>query len=142
MRQVWVERFLISEKNKTMSNDEILNKSTNENTPLISVCMPVYNRGMYIRDCIESVLSQSFRNFEFVIVDDGSTDETPNIIDSYCDSRIRCIHNKHDYIGSCNLLLTEAKGKYIARIDSDDIMSQDRLQIQFEPVGGINLAHT
>ena len=68
-----------------MSNDEILNKSTNGNTPLISVCMPVYNRGMYIRDCIESVLSQSFRNFEFVIVDDGSTDETPNIIDSYCD---------------------------------------------------------
>ena len=115
-----------------MSNDEILNKSTNGNTPLISVCMPVYNRGMYIRDCIESVLSQSFRNFEFVIVDDGSTDETPNIIDSYCDSRIRCIHNKHDYIGSCNLLLKEAKGKYIARIDSDDIMSQDRLQIQFE----------
>ena len=47
-----------------MSNDEILNKSTNGNTPLISVCMPVYNRGMYIRDCIESVLSQSFRNFD------------------------------------------------------------------------------
>lgn len=107
-------------------------KSSHENAPLVSVCMPVYNRGNYIRDCMESVLSQSFRDFEFVIVDDGSTDETPDIIGSYVDPRIRCIHNKHDYIGSCNLLLKEAKGKYIARIDSDDMMAPERLLVQFE----------
>lgn len=111
---------------------ETAHNVANGNAPLISVCMPVYNRGAYIRECIESVLGQSFRNFEFVIVDDGSTDETPSIIDSYDDSRIRCIHNRHDYIDSCNLLLKEAKGKYIARIDSDDTMSPKRLQVQLE----------
>lgn len=107
-------------------------KPTQERSPLISVCMPVYNRGKYVRDCMESVLGQSLSNFEFVIVDDGSTDETPSIIASYDDPRIRCIHNKHDYIGSCNLLLREARGKYIARMDSDDMMDPERLRVQFE----------
>lgn len=107
-------------------------KPAQERSPLVSVCMPVYNRGNYIRDCMESVLGQSFSNFEFVIVDDGSTDETPGVIAGYDDPRIRCIRNKHDYIGSCNLLLREARGRYIARMDSDDVMDPERLRVQFE----------
>ena len=100
--------------------------------PLVSVCMPVYNRESYIRDCIDSVLTQSLTNFEFIIVDDGSTDNTRTIIENYKDPRIRLICNIHDYIGSCNIMLKEAKGKYIARIDSDDMMMPNRLQNQVD----------
>lgn len=84
--------------------------------------MPVYNASRYLRDCIDSILSQSFTDFELLIVDDGSTDDSVEIIRSYSDSRIRLIENKHDYIGSINLLLQEARGKYIARMDADDVI--------------------
>lgn len=97
----------------------------------ITVCMPVYNREEYIKDCINSILSQTFSDFELLIVDDGSTDETVNIIMSYNDIRIRLIRNNHDYIKSCNMLLQKARGKYIARMDSDDIMIADRLEKQY-----------
>ena len=96
----------------------------------ISVCMPVYNASRYLRDCIDSILSQSFTDFELLIVDDGSTDDSVEIIRSYSDSRIRLIENKHDYIGSLNLLLQEARGKYIARMDADDVMLPNRLETQ------------
>lgn len=94
--------------------------------------MPVYNRAQFIKECIDHILQQTFKDFELLIVDDGSSDETCKIIMSYDDPRIRLIQNKHDYIGSCNLLFEEAKGKYLARIDSDDIMMPDRLQIQYD----------
>lgn len=97
----------------------------------ISICMPVYNASLYLRECIDSILFQSFTNFELLIVDDGSTDDSVEIVRSYPDSRIRLIKNKHDYIGSLNLLLQEAKGKYIARMDSDDIMMSNRLETQY-----------
>lgn len=96
----------------------------------ISVCMPVYNASRYLRECIDSILSQSFTNFELLIVDDGSTDDSVEIVRSYSDSRIRLIENNHDYIGSLNLLLQEAKGKYIARMDADDVMLPNRLEVQ------------
>lgn len=102
----------------------------------ISVCMPVYNASQYICECIESILSQSFTDFELLIVDDGSTDDSVNIIRSYSDTRIRLIENKHDYIASLNLLLQEAQGKYIARMDADDIMLPNRLQMQYEFMEG------
>ena len=98
----------------------------------ISVCMPVYNRVKCIGECIESILQQTFTDFELLIVDDGSTDETCDVILSYDDPRIRLIQGEHDYIGSCNRLFDEAKGKYIARMDSDDLMLPDRLRIQYE----------
>lgn len=99
---------------------------------LISVCIPVYNAEEYISECIDSVLNQSFTNFELLIADDGSTDHSPDIIKSYHDPRIRFLTGNHDYINTLNLLLTEAKGKYIARMDADDRMIQDRLLWQFE----------
>lgn len=100
--------------------------------PLISVCIPVYNAEAYISECIESVLHQSFTDFELLIADDGSTDHSLDIIKSYQDLRIRILTGNHDYITTLNLLLTEAKGKYIARMDADDRMIQDRLLWQFE----------
>lgn len=93
-----------------------------KNNVPISVCIPVYNASRYLCECIDSILSQSFVNFELLVVDDGSTDDSVEIIRSYSDSRIRLIENKHDYIGSLNLLLQEARGKYIARMDADDVM--------------------
>lgn len=98
----------------------------------ISVCIPVYNRAKYIGECIESILQQTFTDFELLIIDDGSIDETCDVILSYNDPRIRLIRGEHDYIGSCNRLYDEAKGKYIARMDSDDLMLPNRLRIQYE----------
>lgn len=93
--------------------------------------MPCYNDAVYLNECIDSILLQSFSDFELLIVDDGSTDESVRIIQSYEDPRIRLLKNKHDFIGSLNLLLEEARGKYIARMDTDDVMLPDRLLIQF-----------
>lgn len=92
--------------------------------------MPSYNAENYISEAIDSVLKQSFADFEFIIIDDGSTDNTLSIIQSYKDDRIKLIKNKHNYIDSLNLGITAASGKYIARMDADDIMNVDRLKIQ------------
>ncbi|MBO5181079.1 MAG: glycosyltransferase [Paraprevotella sp.] len=100
-------------------------------TPTISVCMPVYNAAPYLKECIDSILAQTYKDFELLIVDDGSTDGSVDIVRSYCDPRIRLILNEHDYISSLNLLLDEARGKYIARMDADDVMMPYRLQAQF-----------
>jgi glycosyltransferase involved in cell wall biosynthesis len=93
--------------------------------------MPTYNAEEYVAEAIESVLKQSFPDFEFIIVDDGSTDKTLSIIRSYEDERIKLIENNHDFIGSLNIGLTSATGKYIVRMDADDIMHTDRLKIQY-----------
>ncbi|EJW91688.1 glycosyltransferase, partial [gut metagenome] len=97
----------------------------------ISVCMPMYNASRYLRECIDSILIQTFTDFELLIVDDGSEDDSVAIVESYTDSRIRLIRNRHDYIGSLNLLLKEARGKYIARMDADDVMLPYRLKAQW-----------
>lgn len=98
----------------------------------ISVVMPVYNGATYIKECLDSILSQTFQDFEVLIADDGSTDDTCDIIKSFSDQRIRLMRNRHDYIASSNLLFSQAKGKYIARMDCDDIMMPDRLRLQYE----------
>lgn len=100
--------------------------------PKVSVCIPVYNSGRYLRECIDSVLSQTFTDFELLIVDDGSTDDSCDIISSYSDSRIRLLHNDHDYIATINMLIDNARGEYVARMDSDDRMLPTRLQTQVE----------
>lgn len=97
----------------------------------ISVVMPVYNGEMYVGDAIESVLSQTFRDFEFIIIDDGSTDGTVSAIRCYKDSRIVLLKNDHDFIKALNTGLRMAKGKYIARMDADDMMHPQRLEIQY-----------
>lgn len=106
------------------------NKMTQK--PRITICMPVYNTAAYLKECIDSILSQSFIDFELLIGDDGSTDNSADIVSSYSDPRIHFFKFPHDYIGTLNALLNKAKGKYIARMDSDDVMHPDRLAIQYE----------
>jgi glycosyltransferase involved in cell wall biosynthesis len=97
------------------------------NIPLISVVMCTYNTGEYIAEAIESVLAQSFIDFEFIIWDDGSTDGTRNIVESFKDERIRYFHHENTGLGmALKLACAEARGKYIARMDSDDVCLPER----------------
>lgn len=100
--------------------------------PLVSVIMCVYNGEKYIWEAINSILVQSFSDFEFIIVNDGSTDNTDQIILSFIDDRI--IYIKNDYnlkiIKSSNIAVNIARGKYIARMDADDISLPDRFEKQ------------
>jgi glycosyltransferase involved in cell wall biosynthesis len=100
--------------------------------PLVSVLMAVYNGEKFLREAIESILNQTYTNFEFLIVNDGSTDLTEEIILSYSDSRIRYIKNETNLklITSLNKGLDLANGKYIARMDADDISLPNRLEKQ------------
>lgn len=98
--------------------------------PKITVLMSVYNGEKYLGEAIDSILNQTFKNFEFLIIDDGSTDSSAEIIHSYTDPRIRLIRNRENIglTGSLNKGLKLAKGKYIARMDADDISLPERLE--------------
>lgn len=98
----------------------------------ITVFMPLYNAEKYLKKSIDSILNQTFRDFELLIVDDGSTDNSVNIINEYSDNRIRLIKNENNkgIPYTRNVGLDNAKGEYIAIMDSDDIASVDRLAKQ------------
>jgi glycosyltransferase involved in cell wall biosynthesis len=99
---------------------------------MITVLMSVFNNAAYLREAIDSILNQGFTDFEFLIIDDASTDSSKEIILHYHDTRIRLIENERN-IGltkSLNKGLREAKGEYIARMDADDISLPDRLAAQ------------
>lgn len=100
--------------------------------PQISIIMPVYNALEYLQQSIDSILQQTFTDFELIIVDDGSTDNSAEIISGYEDPRIHLILNGHNFIQSLNIGITAAIGKYITRMDADDIMLPKRLQLQYE----------
>ena len=105
--------------------------------PLISVVMPVYNCARYVHEAIESILGQTYRNFEFIIVNDGSTDATPEIANEYAarDGRIRVIHQpKSGIAASRNKGITEAGGEWIFNMDGDDISMPHRFAVQMEAV--------
>lgn len=104
------------------------------NDPLVTVLMSVYNGEKYLSEAIESILNQTYKNFEFLIIDDGSTDSSKKIVKSYNDSRIKLIENEEN-IGltrSLNKGIELSKGKYIARMDADDISFPERLEKQVD----------
>lgn len=105
-----------------------------ENTrPGITVLMPAYNAGKYIAEAITSVLKQSFTDFELLIINDGSTDRTVKIIESFHDPRIVLIHQENRGVAAAlNTGLAHSRADYIARFDADDICNHDRLKIQYE----------
>ena len=102
----------------------------------ISVLMPVYNCENYVSDAIESILNQTYTNYEFIIINDGSHDSTSEIINKYVkvDSRIKIINHSENkgLIYSLNEGIDVAKGEYIARMDADDISLADRFQKQID----------
>lgn len=101
--------------------------------PEISVVMSVYNGEKYLDQSIKSILNQTFKDYEFIIIDDGSTDYTSKILSSYKDERIKIVKNEKN-IGltkSLNLGIRLAKGEYIARQDADDISDPSRLEKLF-----------
>lgn len=100
--------------------------------PLVSIILPIYNAKMYLNECINSILGQTFCNFELLVLDDGSTYDSLQIAESYKDERIKIIRCEHNFIKTLNRGIGESKGKYIARMDADDIMHKDRLLKQFE----------
>jgi glycosyltransferase involved in cell wall biosynthesis len=98
---------------------------------LISVILPVYNAQEYLAEAIESILAQTYQNFEFIIINDGSSDNSLNIIKSFNDDRIHLIDRKNmGLVYSLNEALSIANGKYIARMDADDISLPDRFEKQ------------
>jgi glycosyltransferase involved in cell wall biosynthesis len=99
----------------------------------VTVLMPAYNAAKYIAEAVNSVLQQTFRNFELLIIDDGSIDNTVAEIRRYNDSRIRLIECEHQGVAKIlNKGLEESKGLYIARFDADDICDPLRLEKQFD----------
>src|ERR1051326_4784777 len=102
--------------------------------PPISVVMPVYNSAGVVGEAVESILHQTLRDFEFIIVDDGSSDATPQILSEYAggDSRIKLYTQENcGLIATLNRYSRIAVGKYIARMDADDISFPTRLKKKF-----------
>lgn len=101
--------------------------------PRVTVLMPVYNGERFLREAINSILGQSFRHFEFMVIDDGSTDRSAEIIASYRDPRIRFIRNNQNtgISATLNKGIALASCELIARMDADDISHPQRLQKQF-----------
>lgn len=103
--------------------------------PLVSVVMSVYNGERYLKEALDSILSQTYPDFEFIIIDDGSTDGTADILASYreADGRVNIYRqDNRGLIVSLNRGCSLAKGKYIARMDADDISLPDRLECQVD----------
>ena len=106
----------------------------NTNPPLVSVILPVYNGQDHLTECVNSILTQSFSNFEFIIVDDASTDNTLQILQDFAkiNDRINIVthSNNQRQTAAANSACNIAKGKYIARIDADDLALPNRLEKQ------------
>ncbi len=111
--------------------------------PKISVVMSVYNGEKYLKEAVESILNQSLKDFEFIIIDDGSTDKSLSIIKEFQnkDGIIKVISRKNEgLIFSLNEGIKMAQGEYIARMDADDISMLDRLEKQIKFIEDNNLA--
>ena len=103
------------------------------NKPLLSVVMPVYNGEKFLNKAIESILNQSFGEFEFIIINDGSTDNSQKIIESYTDNRIKAIKKQNTgLIDTLNMGISASTGEWIARMDADDISYPTRFEEQLK----------
>ena len=100
--------------------------------PRVSIILPVYNGGKFLREAIDSVLGQSYNDFELVVIDDGSTDDSVAIIQSYSNSRIKLLRNGMNLgiTKSLNNGIAAAAGEYLCRMDADDISMPERLKLQ------------
>ncbi len=103
--------------------------------PLVSILIPFKNTSQYLPECIDSILNQSYTNWELVIVDDGSTDDSYNVVESFSDNDNRIILFKNSGSGiieALRMAFKHCKGDYITRMDSDDIMIPNKLEVLLE----------
>ena len=99
---------------------------------LISVIVPVYNVEKYLDECVNSILDQTYSNIEILLIDDGSTDNSPNICDFYekQDNRVRVIHQQNGGLSLArNIGIEKSQGDFIVFVDSDDYISTDMLEV-------------
>lgn len=104
--------------------------------PLITIIVPIYNVEQYLRECIDSIVSQTYSNLDIILVDDGSLDKCPEICDEYKqkDNRIRVIHKNNGGLSDArNAGLDIATGEYISFIDSDDVVSKRFIELLYKP---------
>lgn len=109
--------------------------------PEISIIMPVYNSEKYLGKCIDSVLTQSFCDFELLLIDDGSTDRSPQICDDYAlkDNHVKVIHKDNGGVSSArNMGLSAVRGGYLCFFDSDDTLEPNALQLMYEKISNGN----
>src|SRR5437667_7605704 len=103
----------------------------NQICPLVSVITPAYNHRRFIGPCIESLLGQTYTNWEQIIIDDGSTDDTAEVVRSYSDPRIRYFHQENQGIDALaqtyNRALNLSRGELIAVLEGDDLWPEDKL---------------
>lgn len=105
------------------------------NNPLITVIIPIYNVEKYLRECLDSVLAQTYTNLEILLVDDGSTDGSGAICDEYAgkDSRIRVIHQENGGLSAArNTGLDAARGEYVSFVDSDDVVGPHFIEVLYD----------
>ena len=101
--------------------------------PKISIIIPTYNQAEYLQEAIESVLNQTYKNIEIIIIDDGSTDNTLKVVNSFNDNKIIFIQQRNKGASSArNTGIKEANGEYIAFLDSDDLWLKDKLRKQID----------
>lgn len=115
--------------------------STNE--PLITIIVPAYNAQEYISECIDSVLNQTYSQWELLIIDDGSTDQTPAFVDQFVkkDPRIYLYHQVNKGVSAArNYGLELARGEFIVFLDSDDLLTQNSIQTRVEAIQGADMA--
>ncbi|MCL2051432.1 MAG: glycosyltransferase family 2 protein [Lachnospiraceae bacterium] len=108
-------------------------KVLSERNNLVSVIVPIYNTAQYLNRCIDSILAQSYKKIELILIDDGSTDESGKICDEIAkqDQRVKVIHQANQGLsGARNAGLLDAKGEYITFVDSDDLLPQEAINYQ------------
>jgi glycosyltransferase involved in cell wall biosynthesis len=134
MRKVDEERMRVREAVRPIDR-----RAMTTSAPLISVCMPVYNAERYVAEAIQSILGQTLREFEFLIIDDGSTDGSRRILEDYAarEPRIRltCRANL-GLVATLNELIDQAEGEFLARMDADDIAMPERFRRQVDYLRG------
>ena len=106
----------------------------------ISIIVPIYNAEKYLNKCIDSIINQSKKELEIILINDGSTDNSENIIKKYDDKRIKYFKNKNQGIGKTrNFGIKKATGKYIMFLDSDDYLDKDACKYLFNKIEKENL---
>lgn len=127
----WIWKSHIWKSKKFQSNGGSYMKSK----PCISIIVPVYNVEKYLKKCIDSILKQTFKNFELILVDDGSTDHSGKICDDYekKDSRICVVHKENGGLSSArNKGIAIAQGDYLGFVDSDDFIASDMYEVLYK----------